>query len=65
MTTTELRDGPDQYVEQALVTTTQIKPATKGTMEKASGQNSPTSRKISNVRGTTILQPEERRPQTQ
>ena len=64
MTTTEQR-GPAQYPGQALVTTTPIKPPIKGIMAQASRPTSPTRGQTPEARETTILQPVERRPQTQ
>ena len=64
VTTIEQRGDSSQYLGQALVTTTPIKPPIKGLMVQASGQTSPTRGQTPEER-TTMLQPAERRAQTQ
>ena len=68
VTTIGQREGPAQYPGQALVTTS-VKPPIKGLAAQASGPTSSTGvgggrGKIPEARGTTILQPVEKRPQT-
>ena len=55
--------GPTQFLGQALITITPIKPPIKGITAQASGSTSPTRGQTPEARGTTILQPAESRPQ--